>query len=169
MESPKTHYVDSCVLYDLLKLYLSTFENILMWTLCHLILAFLCHLILAFLYHLILAFSVEYSTNITISLRFLDYYKLYSQHFQRLEEQRISFFRESVWKCTNVDSKACVDHDEVSIVTPKVMCGSNRNYNVLGYFRNSNVGRRHQSHVKTLFFCCYLYTNIDMTSRHIFT
>lgn len=33
-------------------------------------------------------------------------------NFQRLEEQRIDFFRDSVWKCTNVDSKACVDHDE---------------------------------------------------------
>ncbi|XP_048749624.2 proline-serine-threonine phosphatase-interacting protein 2-like isoform X2 [Ostrea edulis] len=43
------------------------------------------------------------------------------KHFQRLEEQRISFFRESVWKCTNVDSKACVDHDESSEAVRNVL------------------------------------------------
>lgn len=43
----------------------------------------------------------------------MNYSCLNKQNFQHLEEQRIDFFRDSVWKCTNVDSKACVDHDEV--------------------------------------------------------
>uniref|UniRef100_A0A8W8MU40 F-BAR domain-containing protein n=1 Tax=Magallana gigas TaxID=29159 RepID=A0A8W8MU40_MAGGI len=42
-------------------------------------------------------------------------------NFQRLEEQRIDFFRDSVWKCTNVDSKACVDHDECAEAVRNVL------------------------------------------------
>lgn len=42
-------------------------------------------------------------------------------NFQRLEEQRIDFFRDSMWKCTNVDSKACVDHDECAEAVRNVL------------------------------------------------
>ncbi|XP_061166564.1 proline-serine-threonine phosphatase-interacting protein 2-like isoform X2 [Saccostrea echinata] len=41
--------------------------------------------------------------------------------FQRLEEQRVGFFRDSIWKCTNVDSKACVDHDECAEAVRNVL------------------------------------------------
>ncbi|XP_061188537.1 proline-serine-threonine phosphatase-interacting protein 1-like [Saccostrea echinata] len=32
--------------------------------------------------------------------------------FQELDEKRIEHTRENLWKCTNVDSRICVDHDE---------------------------------------------------------
>lgn len=32
--------------------------------------------------------------------------------FQELDEKRIEHTRENLWKCTNVDSRTCVEHDE---------------------------------------------------------
>ena len=36
------------------------------------------------------------------------------QTFENLEEGRVEMIRDLIWKSTNIDSQACVDHDQVN-------------------------------------------------------
>ena len=41
------------------------------------------------------------------------YIIFFLQEFEHLEEARIELLRDLIWKCTNIDSQTCVDHDQV--------------------------------------------------------
>lgn len=54
----------------------------------------------------------------TLLLQCINPSRFHLQLFQTLDEKRIDHTRDNLWKCTNLESRICVEQDEVGFLLP---------------------------------------------------